>query len=269
MCLRRFASPLLWFLSFLSGCSTLLGADFDRGRAPADGGAALAPLEDDASSEDDAPLEHDASSEDDASFSGSDAASRIEASATDVVTDRGSDAIQGDAHSGDAQTCIPSCVGKACGSSDGCGGVCNAGSCATGQHCVAGTCKCDAASCTGCCDGTTCRAGASNDACGQGGEACSACTTGSTCQSGDCVANLCRALGEGCSGTSECCWSLDCGRTGVCCLGFSALCASDSNCCSGRCVDSACTCTNVGQTCATTRECCGDLECKLNKCVRP
>ena len=42
--------------------------------------------------------------------------------------------------------CIASCADKACGAADGCGGVCQSGSCASGESCISGQC-------VGVCDG--------------------------------------------------------------------------------------------------------------------
>jgi hypothetical protein len=41
----------------------------------------------------------------------------------------------------DAGPCVPSCTAHACGASDGCGGTCATGSCATGLTCNAGNCE--------------------------------------------------------------------------------------------------------------------------------
>ena len=82
-----------------------------------------------------------------------------------------------------ACACTPSCVGKACGTSDGCGGTCD-GTCSPGLRCSNKMCVCDAQSaCAGCCQGGACLTGESNAACGKGGGACLACGGTSTCRS--------------------------------------------------------------------------------------
>lgn len=55
--------------------------------------------------------------------------------------------------------CTPNCAGKACGADDGCGGICQTGSCPTCQSCVAGVClnaDSDNRCATTCCDGECC-----------------------------------------------------------------------------------------------------------------
>jgi len=84
--------------------------------------------------------------------------------------------------------CVPSCAGKACGGSDGCGGSCD-GPCAAGLRCANKQCVCDAQSCGGCCQNGQCRQGTSNAACGRGGLACLGCSGSSSCAaSGVCTA---------------------------------------------------------------------------------
>ena len=67
------------------------------------------------------------------------------------------------------------CSGKACGAPDGCGGVCQSGTCGSGLHCSAGSCVCDSSSCTGCCSGGQCYAGTDPAECGKGGTSCASC----------------------------------------------------------------------------------------------
>jgi hypothetical protein len=75
----------------------------------------------------------------------------------------------------------PSCVGVACGGSDGAGGICTGanGTCTAGSglHCsTAGECVCDGTSCTGCCTaGGQCDT-SSKTTCGIGGVACKTCS---------------------------------------------------------------------------------------------
>lgn len=74
------------------------------------------------------------------------------------------------------RTCQPQCATAACGAPDGCGGVCQTGSCAGGQACVSGACLCNGASCpNGCCEGTLCHGGDADALCGGGGSACTNC----------------------------------------------------------------------------------------------
>lgn len=64
-------------------------------------------------------------------------------------------------------TCVPACTGKACGAADGCGGVCQTGSCGQCQTCQAGVCVTAA-------DGTACDTG-------------NLCVQASSCQAGACA----------------------------------------------------------------------------------
>lgn len=124
-----------------------------------------------------------------------------------------------------------------------CGGACvhtasdasNCGSCgaacAAGQSCQGGACTCNGERCAGCCDGTTCRDGASEAQCGVNGSACLACGEGQTCCNGACRdlssdMNHCGTCGNACpsDGANEC-------VEGVCkCFGRSA-CTGDWRCC--------------------------------------
>ena len=103
---------------------------------------------------------------------------------------------------GDGGGCVPSCSGKACGASDGCGGTCASGSCGSGQRCAGGVCVCDVTSCSGCCSGATCSPGTSPAACGLFGGACASCGTG-TCTGGTCVTgptwSACVPITESCN----------------------------------------------------------------------
>jgi hypothetical protein len=67
--------------------------------------------------------------------------------------------------------CQPTCAGKACGASDGCGGQCLSGSCPANSTCSAGKCVCDSGfhDCGGACVSNT-----STQTCGSG---CSPCPT--------------------------------------------------------------------------------------------
>ena len=83
------------------------------------------------------------------------------------------------------------CEGKACGESNGCGGICSTGLCPTGQVCVGGKCNCNADSCPGgCCSAAgQCITTAADTACGVGGALCKDCQAqgGQVCLDGGCI----------------------------------------------------------------------------------
>jgi hypothetical protein len=147
-------------------------------------------------------------------------------------------------------TCVPSCVGIACGASDGCGSVCTEGACGDGQRCVSNVCVCDTTSCTGCCSAETCEPGTDNAACGHGGGACQTCAAAAICGTGDC--GTCGGNGQMCCAGSSCASPLTCGGGGqaaVCgctpsCVGKG--CGADDGC-GGTCMQGSCL---AGQTCA-------------------
>jgi hypothetical protein len=62
------------------------------------------------------------------------------------------------------------------------------GSCTAGQKCQGGQCKCDPATCAGCCDsnGVTCQPGTAKNACGADGGVCVKCPPKA------CVAYVCQ-----------------------------------------------------------------------------
>jgi len=84
---------------------------------------------------------------------------------------------------------------------------------------------------------------------------------------GQCVA--CTSLGNQCTASRECCWPSTCNEeSGKCCqpLGL-GVCQSDTDCCSGTCVDSVCTaepngspsastCQGLAKPCDKNKECC-------------
>jgi hypothetical protein len=161
-------------------------------------------------------------------------------------------------------------------------GRCGA-ACAAGQACQGGTCTCNGERCAGCCDGTTCQPGASDEQCGAGGIACLACPAGQPCCDGACRdlstdVKHCGACGNACPGqTANACVE------GVCrCFGRAACpegwrccpdgeagpgcyllthnvssCGSCGNVCddekANRCTEGVCTCNGVvctgGETC--------------------
>lgn len=79
------------------------------------------------------------------------------------------------------EVCTNNCIPRqctTCGASDGCGRLCQTGSCPAGGSCQGGVCRCNDS-----CSGKTCGL----NGCGR---SCGACSSGSTCNaSGQCVAN--------------------------------------------------------------------------------
>ena len=107
---------------------------------------------------------------------------------------------------------------------------------------------CTAATCNGCCDGTQCREGVTDNNCGRGGGACVACAAGTSCDAGVCTgAGSCSPEScDGCCNRGSCHEGDSqnfCGRGGVTC----AACRARESCDAGSCV------------CPT--ECCGDADC--------
>src|SRR5215213_8543771 len=96
----------------------------------------------------------------------------------------------------------------------------NGAACTTCQEssctCQDGTCApkvppCDAQSCTGCCDGSTCKSGDAHGACGGSADVCRACSSTQTCSGGTCHctdACFCPALRDNCTTVEEC--TMDC-----------------------------------------------------------
>ncbi len=152
--------------------------------------------------------------------------------------------------------CSPQCTGKACGESNGCGGICKTGTCSkSGQTCQAGVCIYQ---CAPSCEGKTCGA---DDGCG------GVCQTGTcskkneVCRAGACVfecAPDCRdktcGADDGCGGI---CPAGDCPNSNQTCQ--DGVCVSS---CSAQCIGNVCgaldgcggicrfgTCPNSNQTC--------------------
>lgn len=165
-----------------------------------------------------------------------------------------------------------------CTAAGSCG--CGAGpACAANQHCVSGSCICDATSCpNGCCEGNVCQAQGPTT-CGPGGGACRACGTradrcssagvcrcgdgpacadGARCQNGNCVCDGTSCPGGCCSGAT-CVVGTDptaCGtggaacqncQGGTCMSGVCSACTAAS--CAGCCSGSTCTLTGSVQAC--------------------
>ncbi len=167
--------------------------------------------------------------------------------------------------------CAASCSGKACGQSDGCGGICTDGSCPGGERCVGGSCQCDSTSCAGgCCSGGVCNPGTTASACGTGGLSCATCLAGWDCAAGacvcvpDCTGKACGA-GDGCGGT---CASGTCG-SGLHCQSASCVCdpSSCAGCCSaGQCLSGTDSggCGTGGATCSV---CSATQSCDYGTCI--
>lgn len=159
------------------------------------------------------------------------------------------DCLQIDQSCGAEQTCIactPQCAGKDCGAPNGCGGICSAGACPSGQTCAGGQCVCSAASCpTGCCRDNLCYPGNVASHCGRGGSLCADCRPSSqTCLSTrvcgcipDCSNKACGAA-DGCGGV---CQSGSCANGQVC---VSGVCDCNAQSCPTGCCDS-------GENCQT------------------
>lgn len=151
------------------------------------------------------------------------------------------------------------------------GGFCQACDSAAGQTCQGGTCfggtRCNAATCTGCCDGDTCKAPSTftQAQCGQGapGAACKTCVNGAMCDALD--AGACVGGGGGTGGGGGfpgfdgggpgfCDGMTPCG-SGQCCdslFGALGLCISTGDTCSFGgtnpiCIISSCSCKSSGQ----------------------
>ncbi|MFT4037243.1 MAG: hypothetical protein QM692_03610 [Thermomicrobiales bacterium] len=150
-------------------------------------------------------------------------------------------AQQGQTCGDPGQVCQP---GGAC--------VCDGGSCAGGQRCVAGACVCDSVSCAaGCCDGLTCHID-DDAACGTNGGACQTCPSPQTCGGGgtagtcgctpDCASKACGAA-DGCGGV---CQTGSCPTCQTCVAGVcGADAAQEGDCCDGasggkQCLSGSC-----------------------------
>ncbi len=96
----------------------------------------------------------------------------------DALTDEARDAPGDEAGDPSAEGCVAQCAGKECGP-DGCGGEC--GTCAGGEQCVSGTCKCVENDHKACCGDAVCW----YDSCGVVGEQTADCPYG--CTEGKCL----------------------------------------------------------------------------------
>jgi hypothetical protein len=134
-------------------------------------------------------------------------------------------------------------------------GTCGCGTgaaCVPGQRCVADACVCDATSCpNGCCAGTDCVDGLSNDACGTGGAACQSCVP-DTCAGGACSSCNATTCAAGCCSGSTCAAPslATCGAGGQPCT------VCDPTLGDGCSASGTCQC-GTGTTCTTGTECIG------------
>ena len=154
------------------------------------------------------------------------------------------------------QCCSGSCVDDRCdGGCEAAGGHCEEQfNCCTGMICRKGVCArsasatCTKATCSGCCDGTTCRAGSDPGACGTEGRTCAVCSGNRpACRDGVCAP---------CTADDQCSSSAPVCEKGRCveCRGATRCEADDEGC-----IAAVCTCgSNV--TCnGPTSLCCGVL----------
>jgi DNA-binding beta-propeller fold protein YncE len=195
----------------------------------------------------------------------------------------------------------PAQVGDGCGEP---GQVCRGdGECGCDAHSCLGCCQddtcvehcpdcqiCDAGQCVpcpGCCNGTGCHDGDTDDVCGKDGGTCVACPAEEMCVGGGCTCRpttceaqgtTCGSIPDGCDGTLQCgdcdqCTICDAGQCRTCpgCCDGSGRCQDgDTNAacglsgaicavCTGRdaCVDGACVCQP--KSCETERKNCGTI----------
>jgi hypothetical protein len=128
-----------------------------------------------------------------------------------------------------AGCCQPSCTGKACGASDGCGHACQAGSCQANATCRQGSCVCDVLQC---------------------GVAC--CASGEVCSTGQCqTANPGNVgYGELCDGTTKkCALGLDCITLPFSHPFCSRPCSSSASCSEGAPPGTSAICGDSGGYC--------------------
>jgi hypothetical protein len=132
--------------------------------------------------------------------------------------------------------------------------------------------KCDASTCTGCCDSTgSCKGGTDNAACGKNGAACAACSSSQTCTASACTASATDAGSDAGLGVDaycnpgagvQCasplsCFNLGGGDGGVCSEVCAGSCPAGSSCVSlGPVSGCVVTCSapgdcGAGETCAT------------------
>jgi hypothetical protein len=162
---------------------------------------------------------------------------------------------------GSGSSCSPSTCQGCCDSGGACQdpvaiGACGAGGvacsfCLPGQACNSGQCQnvpgCGPANCLGCCQGTTCLAGSSdNMTCGSGGAACQNCTAhGASCfalgakSGGECTSGESCGSG-GCGGCCDDFYQCHPGNTDTYCLGGVDGGGGKCGTCGGSCVTGTC-----------------------------
>lgn len=130
---------------------------------------------------------------------------------------------------GDGGACVPGAA-QACACSDGASGtqICNASGSGL-DSCACASPEC-AATCSGCCEGMTCRNGLGGRLCGFGGDACVNCPAGTSCSAGACITDP--IMMSGCSvrdrfdGTYE----DTCAANQICDCGGTVLCEGTGTC---------------------------------------
>ena len=158
--------------------------------------------------------------------------------------------------------CIGCCSNNACVTTPN-SAACGSGgqqclACKAGETCQLGQCSksssCGPANCsTGCCQGGLCLLGASNTACGKGGQTCSNCAqAGKTCKS------------QVCSGGSQTCGP---GKCAGCCKAGMCLTGNTNSLC-GKGGVTCLNCTASGKTCDASKGSCkgGGPTCSSSSC---
>ncbi len=183
--------------------------------------------------------------------------------ANESCTALGGGGAGGGACVGSGSSCSPSTCAGCCDGSGQCQdpvaiGACGSGGlacqfCLPGQACNSGVCQqapgCGPWNCAGCCVGTTCLSGSTDNAsCGSGGAQCGACTSGTACYpNGAKNGGTCKIQNQSPCGTSNC--NGCCDSFGVCqpgnsnsyCKGaFDAGSAGQCGTCGGDCSTGTC-----------------------------
>lgn len=156
---------------------------------------------------------------------------------------------------------------------------CCSGRCRDGESCCSppnGPCTSEGDCCTGelgdCVlltgGGRACRCRAVGESCGSSNECCGL----ATCTNGTCKAGGCVAPQGGCTSAFDCCWdgTTACIQEGgggfTCCRGNAASCVTAGDCCGGApCIGGAC-CRGDGQSCNANTLCCPGLACEDGTC---
>ncbi len=157
--------------------------------------------------------------------------------------------------------CSATCTVEPGFSCTGVPSVCVSGcdpACSEGQRCDPDrVCRCDPATCAGCCDGDACVAGDTAGSCGTMGENCQACVSGDMCRAGECSSCSLDSCGGCCAGAS-CVDALEFPNCGVSAAGDCVSCdvATADGCAAG-----ACSCGG-GPSCGAS-ETCVDGACRV------